>query len=119
LGAFGGEGAMDRSMYLPTGETMGREAIQVAIAELFIHSWDLARATDQSFKEDDIADALLASDYVGRCAQVRNDPSVPFGREVPIAANAPPVDRLVGFLGRDPQFAPADAPCWLWSRGVL
>lgn len=104
LAAFEVEGAMNRSMRLPSGETTGDEAIQVAIAELFIHGWDLATATSQSFRESDIAESLLGSGYMSLCAQVRNDPSVPFAPEVPIAANASPIDQLVAFLGRDPRF---------------
>lgn len=104
LAAFGGDGAMGRSMLLPSGQTTGQAAIQVAIAELFIHSWDLATATHQPFGEGDVAEALLASGYMDICAQVRDDPSAPFAAAVPIPRGASAVDRLAAFLGRDPRF---------------
>lgn len=90
-------------MRLPTGETTGRMAIQVAIAEIFVHRWDVATATNQAFGDDDIAGALLSSEHMALCVQVRNDPTRPFSAVVPIARQAQPVDRLMALLGRDPS----------------
>ena len=41
LSAFESDGAMERAMLLPTGPTAGSICIQVALGEIFVHSWDL------------------------------------------------------------------------------
>jgi hypothetical protein len=100
-------GGGDDSAYAATfGRTKGNIAIQVAIGELFVHSWDLAKATNQMFTDEGIADALLASDWLALCDYVRTDSSAPFAAMVPSDGDAPLVDQLVAFLGRDPHFKP-------------
>jgi hypothetical protein len=55
----------------------------------------------------DVADAVLASAWPALSAQVREaHPSV-FAPEVAVAAARPSVDRLVGFLARDPDWVSA------------
>ncbi|MFF6984055.1 TIGR03086 family metal-binding protein [Streptomyces sp. NPDC008343] len=78
----------------------GAVAAAVAVDELVIHAWDLARATGQEYAPDPAAlrashDFLLAS--VG-------DPGRDsiFGPVVPVPAGAPLLDRAVGLSGRDP-----------------
>lgn len=105
VAAFSVPGAMDRVMALPTGPAPGSRCIQVATGEIFIHGWDLARAIGQAAPCDEgVAEALLASDWIGMCADVRDsDPSV-FSPEVSVPRTATAVDRLAGFLGRDPAW---------------
>lgn len=76
----------------------------VAVDEIMIHGWDLARATGQPYEADPAAlqavhDFLLAS--VG-------DPTRDsiFGPVVPVPADAPLLDRAVGLSGRDPGWTP-------------
>ncbi len=102
VAAFEREGAMARPMRLPTGAATGRLAVQVATAEVFVHGFDVAAATGQGFGDDALAEALLCSDYVALCAEVRHDPTRPFAAEVLLARPAGATDRLVAFLGRDP-----------------
>ncbi|WP_406204718.1 TIGR03086 family metal-binding protein [Streptomyces sp. NBC_01017] len=78
----------------------GAVAAAVAVDELVIHAWDLARATGQEYAPDPAAlqashDFLLAS---------VDDPSRGsiFGPVVPVPAGAPLLDRAVGLSGRDP-----------------
>jgi hypothetical protein len=75
----------------------------VATGEIYVHGWDLAKATSQAMPADKgVADALLFSDWPSMCAEVRGaDPSV-FAPEVHVAGGAPAIDRLAGLLGRDP-----------------
>ncbi|MEU8850365.1 TIGR03086 family metal-binding protein [Streptomyces sp. NPDC048564] len=78
----------------------GAVAAAVAVDELVIHAWDLARATGQEYAPDPVAlqashDFLLASvDDPGRDSI--------FGPVVPVPAGAPLLDRAVGLSGRDP-----------------
>ncbi|WP_411148817.1 TIGR03086 family metal-binding protein [Streptomyces sp. A30] len=76
----------------------------VAVDEIMIHGWDLARATGQPYEADPAAlqavhDFLLAS---------VDDPTRDsiFGPVVPVPADAPLLDRAVGLSGRDPGWTP-------------
>ncbi|MFE6618678.1 TIGR03086 family metal-binding protein [Streptomyces sp. NPDC057740] len=82
----------------------GEVAAAVAVDELVIHGWDLARATGQEYTPDPAAlqashDFLLASvDDPGR-GQI-------FGPVVPVPADAPLLDRAIGLSGRNPGWGP-------------
>lgn len=73
-------------------------------ADVFMHSWDLARAGGQ----DAHLDEDLAGDLLGGMEQMEDvlRSSGQYGAPVPVAADAPVVDRLMGFIGRDPAWAP-------------
>ena len=73
-------------------------------ADVFMHSWDLARATGQEVRLDEDFAATLLDGH----AADRGDAALlrPVRRAVPVAADAPVVDRLMGFIGRDPAWAP-------------
>ncbi len=105
MSALSTPGAMERIMVLPTGPAPGSRCIQVAMGEIFVHGWDLAKSTGQKVPPDQgVADALLSSEWPSMCADVRNgDPSV-FAPEIHVPREAPAIDRLVGFLGRDPSW---------------
>lgn len=73
-------------------------------ADVFMHTWDLAVATGQDPDLDPsfatrLLDGLTAIEEVLRS-------SGQYGAPVPVAAQAPVVDRLMGFIGRDPQWRP-------------
>lgn len=73
-------------------------------ADVFMHSWDLARAGGrQPDLDEDHAATLLAGmqpmeDVLRRSGH--------YGSAVPVADDAPVVDRLMGFTGRDPAWSP-------------
>ncbi|MEU9606624.1 TIGR03086 family metal-binding protein [Streptomyces sp. NPDC048057] len=73
----------------------------VALNELVVHGWDLARATGQSY--DPPEDALRVS-YGLLAATGADDPmrGVIFGPIVPVPTGAPLLDRVVGLSGRQP-----------------
>ena len=95
-------------MQLPTGPAPGSQCIQVAVGEIFVHGWDLATATGQQMAPDQgVAEAVLGTEWPSMCADVRNaHPSI-FAPEIPVPNDAPAMDRLVGFLGRDPSWTGA------------
>jgi uncharacterized protein (TIGR03086 family) len=104
--AFSAPGAMERTMALPTGPAPGSRCIQVATGEIFVHGWDLAKATGQPMPPaTGVADALISSDWMQLCAEVRNgDPPV-FAAEIDVPHEAAAVDRLAAFLGREPSWS--------------
>jgi uncharacterized protein (TIGR03086 family) len=108
IAAFSAAGAMQQTMLLPTGPTPGSRCIQVATGEIFVHGWDLARATGQSMPPDaGDADALLSSEWISLCTEVRQSDPPPFAPEIAVPRDAPALDRLTAFLGRDPGWSAA------------
>jgi uncharacterized protein (TIGR03086 family) len=73
-------------------------------ADVFMHSWDLARAGGQDARLDEDHAARLL-DGMRPIEQLLRD-SGQYGPAVPVAADAPVVDRLMGFIGRDPAWRP-------------
>ena len=74
-------------------------------ADVFMHSWDLATATGQDVDLDaDHAAALL-----GGMRQMEDvlRGSGQYGPPVAVPADAPVVDQLMGFIGRDPAWTSA------------
>ncbi|MDF1605269.1 TIGR03086 family metal-binding protein [Nocardioides sp. YIM 152315] len=80
-------------------------AALVALDEVVVHGWDLARATGQAYDPGDAA--VLACLSFAEGFEVPEDAGDgPFGPPVPVAADAPALDRLAGATGRDPGWAP-------------
>lgn len=73
-------------------------------ADVFMHTWDLARATGQDDRLDpDFCATLLAA------AEPMEDAmrsTGQFGPRVPVPADADPQTALLGFIGRDPCWTP-------------
>jgi uncharacterized protein (TIGR03086 family) len=87
------------------GATLPASAMGVvALNELVIHGWDLARATGQPY---DVDPAMVAAVH-GFVSQVSSPQGVPglFGPSVEVPADAPAFDRLLGLAGRDPSWTP-------------
>jgi uncharacterized protein (TIGR03086 family) len=77
----------------------------VANDELVLHGWDLARATGQDFQVD--PDNLDAAWQM--VSGTPDDPAARqglFGPVVPVPADAPLLDRLLGGAGRNPRWTP-------------
>jgi uncharacterized protein (TIGR03086 family) len=90
------------------GVTMPAEQMAVvALDELVLHGWDLARATGQEFRCDPASTAAVLAfttaaarpENLGRRAGL-------FGPVVDVPADAPPLDRALGLAGRDPGWTP-------------
>ncbi len=76
-------------------------AAVVALNEVTVHGWDLAVATGQRYRADPAA-AQACLEMVGDRSDPANDPEGLFGPVVPVPADAPVFDRLLGQTGRDP-----------------
>lgn len=94
-----------------TGETRaggvslpGAVAGAVAVDELVVHGWDLARATGQAYEPDP---AALAATHPFLAAAA-DDPARGdiFGPVVLVPDDAPLLDRVIGLSGRDPKWKP-------------
>ena len=102
IAAFSAPGTMEQTMVPLSGPMPGWRCIQIATGEIFVHGWDLARATGQAMPDEGVAEALLSSEWVSLCDEVRKDGTAPFAAVIEVPGDAPAADRLVGFLGRDP-----------------
>jgi uncharacterized protein (TIGR03086 family) len=90
------------------GATMPAEVMGVvALDELVMHGWDLARATGQPFRCDP-ASAAAVLQFTAASAQPENAASREglFGPVVDVPADASDFDRALGFAGRDPGWTP-------------
>ena len=83
----------------------GEVAGAVAVDELVVHGWDLARATGQEYRPDPAA-LQLAHDFLHAAAQEPGRGGGIFGPVVPVPADATLLDRAVGLSGRDPGWRP-------------
>ncbi|MEW2086631.1 TIGR03086 family metal-binding protein [Streptomyces sp. NPDC005283] len=93
---------LSRPLRLPFGTLPGAAAAVVYTTEFTLHTWDLATATEQRPSWDP---AVLAVSLAAMRRAVPAEPrggQVPFAAVVDIAADAPDIDRLVAWYGRQP-----------------
>ncbi|MET9573567.1 TIGR03086 family metal-binding protein [Streptomyces virginiae] len=81
----------------------------VAVDELVVHGWDLARATGQEYAPDQAA-LRAAYEFLLAAAEDETRGGGIFGPVVPVPDDAPLLDRAVGLSGRDPAWAPPASP---------
>lgn len=90
---------VDRPVELPFGELPGDLALQIACCDVFIHAWDLARATDQPTDFDPgLSERMLATASAFISDDLRDGSR--FGTVQPVDDRAHPADRLAAFSGR-------------------
>jgi uncharacterized protein (TIGR03086 family) len=92
------------------GAYPGSAVIDLLLVEALVHGWDLARATGLSWRPDPATSAHALAVLQAMVKPEYRGPDLPFGQEVPVPADAPALDRLVAFTGRDPGWKPADLP---------
>ena len=97
-----------------TGMTMaggidlpGELAGIIALDELVVHGWDVARASGQDFDQDR-ASLEAVFEFVKQFSGAGQEAAREgmFGPEVAVPEAAPPLDRLIGLTGRDPNWSP-------------
>jgi len=105
--AWAGELALSARLTMPWGEEYtGAALVDMYLAELATHAWDLAQATGQLDRLErslalpalDAARAVIKPEY-------RNmvEPGAPFGPEVTPPPDADDWERLAAFMGREPR----------------
>jgi uncharacterized protein (TIGR03086 family) len=80
-------------------------AALVALNEVVVHGWDLARSTGQRFEADDAAAAACLG-FVESFEAPADDEGGLFGPPVPVPADGDVLDRLIGATGRNPSWTP-------------
>jgi uncharacterized protein (TIGR03086 family) len=105
--AWRDESSLSLRCTMPWGEVYtGADLVDMYLAELAAHAWDLAKATGQITELDpSLASPALEGARAMIKPQYRNsvEPGSPFGTEVLPPPGADDWERFVAFLGRDPQ----------------
>lgn len=84
--------------------TLGQATDMIYTTDVFLHTWDLARATGQDDRMDPQVCAGLVEGMAGVEDSMRS--SGQYGPPVPVPDDADPQTRLLGFIGRDPSWSP-------------
>jgi len=107
--AWADDASLDRVTTLPWVTADGTTMLPTYVAELTVHTWDLAQAlgTDVDWDPDAVAMAdgvarTLLPD--GRCEEMEmpNGMTIPFHSAVDVSSGAAPIDHLVAWYGRQP-----------------
>lgn len=110
--AFTAEGALDRTLWLPMirdGISLpARQALGFHLLDYVVHGWDVAAAIGQpvSFTDEVLTVVREIAERDVPDGPRRRRPQATFAPARPADDGAPPLDRLLAFLGRDP----------LWGR---
>jgi uncharacterized protein (TIGR03086 family) len=85
----------------------GEVAGLVALDELVLHGWDVARASGQAYECDE-ASLEAVRGFVAQFSGPGSEEQRAglFGPEVAVPADAPRIDQVVGMAGRDPGWSP-------------
>ena len=76
----------------------------VALDEIVLHAWDLARATDQTYDCDEATAGALMAFVEG--FDEGGTPGM-FGPSISVGPDAPLFDQVLARSGRDPQWSPS------------
>jgi uncharacterized protein (TIGR03086 family) len=102
-------GTADRVLSNPhLGEIPLDQAIdRFYTTDVFMHTWDLARATgqDESLEREMCETVLSGMEPMDELLRASGQ----YGPAVPVPADADPQTRLVGFIGRDPHWSATPA----------
>lgn len=114
--AWRDDAVLDRPMALPWVQGTGAEILETYLSELTVHTWDLATATGQDPAWDDavVTAALQARPIIPAenrralfaeisAAMGLDEVAMPFAEAVRVDDDAPGIDRLVAWNGRDPR----------------
>ncbi|MEV8404692.1 TIGR03086 family metal-binding protein [Streptomyces niveus] len=103
IGAWAAPGAEDGltgAMNMPA-RTVG----SMALGDLAVHSWDLARATGQPYEPAAAVVAALGEEFTALAPMART--MNVFGAPFPVGQDATPFESLLAETGRDPAWRPS------------
>ncbi len=96
------DSVLAQPLVLPFATLPGAIALAIYGSEVLVHTWDLARGLGLNVAwDEDLAEGALATMQFGLPAEPRGG-EVPFAAVVEVALDAPAMDRLVAWLGRQP-----------------
>jgi uncharacterized protein (TIGR03086 family) len=102
-------GVLDGTLAMPFGEVPAAVGVYLNLGDALLHGWDVGVGSGQDAPLPDEPAAMMLEFMRGMLKpEMRSEgPDAAFGPEVPVAADAPITDRLVGFAGRDPAWVAA------------
>ena len=101
INAYSAEGIMEKLMPYALGELPGRDCARVAAHDLFIHTWDLAKATGQDTNlNPQLATTLFASIREGFPDSIRGDEGKWYKFEQTVGNESSVADEYAAFCGR-------------------
>jgi uncharacterized protein (TIGR03086 family) len=96
-------GGFDRTVRLTGPELPAGMVFNMTLMEYVTHGWDLATATGQPVPySDDEVEETLSRAQVTLPPEYRG-PGKAFADVVPVPESDPPLNRLIGFMGRSPH----------------
>jgi uncharacterized protein (TIGR03086 family) len=103
--AFSAPDMLDRMVEVHGfGSYRATVAIGMHFVDYLTHGWDVARAIGVTEEPDaDLCTAVL--EMGKRWPAASWGPEAPFGEQVPVSEDASPQDRMLGFLGRSPNWS--------------
>jgi uncharacterized protein (TIGR03086 family) len=114
--AWSDDAVLEQPMALPWIQGSGAEVLESWFSELTVHTWDLATATGQQPDWDDtvVTAALAACDFLPAenrralyeeiaTAMGLDEVAMPFAEAITVPDDAPAIDRLVAWNGRNPS----------------
>ncbi len=111
LAAFASEGAAERTWSILAGadqevQVPGRTAIGFHFIDYVVHAWDVGVSLGRPpvFPRPLLEAVLPLALEVPATGPARSGPYAPFAPAVTAAADADPMDELLAYLGRDPEW---------------
>jgi uncharacterized protein (TIGR03086 family) len=111
LDAFAADGVLDATFQLPefgpNATFPGAIAIGFHFVDYVVHGWDVARSIGAHFAlPDDVMAAVLPLVFVVPDGEFRTMDGAPFGPAIAAPDGATDLDRILGHLGRSPDWKP-------------
>jgi uncharacterized protein (TIGR03086 family) len=95
---------MDGTVALGPNEVPATFAVSILSLEFLVHAWDYAAATNHPLKvADSLAQYVLG--LAGKVINPQTRAAVGFAEAIAVPEDAPALDRLIAFTGRDPSLA--------------
>ena len=105
LAAWADPAAWERDLNVMGTPTPAADVASLLLAELVLHGWDLAAGTGQSYTVGDKAAEAALTAVAANAELFRQYKG--FAEPVPVAADAPVLERVLALSGRDPAWTPA------------
>jgi uncharacterized protein (TIGR03086 family) len=98
-------GVQERRVIVSQTRMDGPAVLGMLLGEYLTHGWDLARALDLPWSPDPAACEAALAFFRGTVQpQFRGGDAGMFEAEVPVPADAPALERMLGFAGRDREW---------------